>query len=146
VVVPASQQIRDVLGLIADFASLVGVIVSIGVAISVRRLRAYYVFRKRVPDLVARIAQKSSRASDLAADFGNTRDDIIVEIRQIAVFAESIAAKSSGAAKVPAKQLARRLKQTRLLTRTEFSDVYADIQSLIARCEEIQRDQEWEGR
>lgn len=138
------QHVRDIVAVIADVVSLVGFIVTVGVAIALRRLRAFYVFKGRVPDLTKRIAERTSRSSDLAADFINTSADIRNEVRQIGILTESLAQKSSGPAKAAAKRLARKLKNAPVETRTEWTDLYGELQTLLARYEEVQRDLEWE--
>ena len=138
------EPIRGILALAGDIASITGLLVTIAVAVTIRRLRAFYVFKARVPQLISRIAEKASSVSNRAADFINTRDEIGLDIKQIGILIESLAAKSSGPAKTASRQLAKRLKGAHVRSRPDVTDLYAEIQTLLARYDELQRDLEWE--
>lgn len=135
---------KDILSVVADIASIIGFGVTIVVAVAVRRLRAMYLFKGRAPHLTTRIATIASEISTLAADFGNTREQIIVELRRVAVLIESLAKKSGRGDRAATKQLAQRINRSQIFTRAEVTELYGEIQALIARYEELQRDQEWQ--
>ena len=139
-----TPEARDLLAFVADVASILGFLVTIAVALTVRRLRAFYMFKVRVPELTARIAEKASSISTRAADFNNTKDEIAVEFRQIGVLLMSLAQKASGAPKTAAKRLGKELKQTRISSRSDVTNIYAEIQTVLAQFDEVQRDREWE--
>ena len=134
----------EVLGVVANIASILGFVATLVVAVAVRRLRAAYIFKGRVPTIANRIAEKASTISTLAADFENTKDQISIELRQVCVMVGSLAGKSTGPTRAAAKQLVGRLTKPQLAARSDVTDVYGDIQALLAQCEEAQRDLEWD--
>lgn len=137
-------EAREIISLVGDAASVIGLAVTVLVALSVRRLRKLYVFKGRARDLTARIAERASSIMTLASDFGNSRDQISVEVRRVAVLVDSLARKSSGVDRTAAIELVQQLNSARLGSRAEVTELYGDIQALVARFEELQRDREWE--
>lgn len=140
----SDQSTKELLSLVADAVSIIGVFATVFIALAVRRLRALYLFKARVPQLTSRIAAAASEISTLAADFSNTRDQVVVEFRRVAVLIELLGRKSSRAERAAARQMVKKIRRSQINTRAEVTDLYGDIQALVARFEEVQLDREWE--
>jgi hypothetical protein len=68
------------LATLGSVASLLSLILTAYVLIELRRIRSFYLFKARVPDLIGRLSQHSSNLSNYLSDFDNSLPDIVKEL------------------------------------------------------------------
>jgi hypothetical protein len=132
-----------VLAILGDVASVIGFFLTIAVYIGLRRIRTFYVFRARVPELADRLREKASTIATLLADYEGSKQQIQIELAEVVVLARSVRDKSAGDPKVEAKQLLKLIQK-----RAEAADaawgIYVQMQTLLVTLREIQLDLKWE--
>jgi len=131
------------IALVADFASIAGLFLTVAVFVNLRRIKSFYVFRARVPELTQKIGEKASNISKLLGDSENTKPQVELELAEIVVLVRSLRDKSTGDARLHAKRVLKRLEQRAIISANTW-DLYVDIQTLLVTFREIQLDLKWE--
>ncbi len=135
---------QHTLALAADIASVMGLMVSAVVWLNVRKLRAFYTFRARVPEVIASLNERASNLSSLLSDFEGSRQSIELELAEAAVLIRSLAKKSSGAPRAAAESLASRIELNFPRSASDARQLYVAIRTLLLTFKEVQSDYNWE--
>jgi hypothetical protein len=134
------------LGDAGSIASIIGVLLTIWVALAVRRIRSFYLFTARVPGLSRRLKQHASSLATYMNDPKSFADPIREEMVAAEVTVHSLERKLSGHVKKTAKDL---LLNIRRANGTELdASVVRGVYLLMIRVNEqlkdIQSDLKWE--
>lgn len=131
---------------IGSVASIIGLLLTVVVFLNIRSIKRFYVFRARVPELLERLIEQSSKISTYQNDFVNSSQEIDIVVAQVEITLKSLKQKLSGSVKSSVgkilKQLERLVNQSK--TSANLWSLYIDLQKLIAEVQELQSDLKWE--
>jgi hypothetical protein len=94
-----------------SLASLIGLLVTFWVAMSVRRIKSFYIVTARVPELARRLKQHSSALATYLNDFEAFKDKIREELVVTEVTVNSLRRKVSGQTKRTVKVLWKEMRR-----------------------------------
>lgn len=132
------------LGVVADLSSLIALATTAAVWWNVRRIREFYRFRARIPEVVEQLNKSASNVSRYLSDFDASEQSIELEFAEATVFVRSLAKKSSGEPRSAAKRLAKRLERRGVFTARDARELYVDIRTLLLTFREVEKDYKWE--
>ena len=127
-------------------ASISGLVLTGAVFLGVRRLRAYYVVRKRLPELRKRLIQHSHEISRSLNDFEAFKYQLAEELAQAKATLQSIKKKMTGAEKKEVKKLLGQLKNIDLKNPKEapVRDCYLGLLHVQEQLKNLEADLAWE--
>jgi len=139
-----SEPLRTSLSVTADVVTIVGALISLWVAITLRQIKRQYAFRARLPELMKTLRAHAKRTSDLMESFEKARTEISTAMVTLESTLRNVKARASGRPRVAAKSLIARLKRLqRPPTADEVWEVYQDVQGLIQDLQHFEKDAHW---
>lgn len=131
--------------LFADILSVVGVITTISVYLSVRKIKKFYVFRARIPELLNKLSTHSGEISKLNKNYLQSLPKISLEIGRLEITLKSIKKKVSKEIKPSVSESYLAIKAYRSTPNSDLLwQVYISLQRLQQEIELHQEDQKWE--
>ncbi len=113
----------------------------------IRRLRRFYVFKARVPELLANLDQHASTLAGCLSDFPNSENLANKELAQIQATLKSLEPKLQGASKRSVKRLLESLEiQGQTPNERRIKQTYLSVITVVSEIENLQEDLEWQQR
>ncbi len=146
-------------------ASIISLFITIGIFFGIRKIKSYYIFTARVPEILDKLDQNASKIANYFNDFENSIRQISLEIAEVEVGLTSLKKKVKGKTKTSVTRLLNNIKsyegpKIKLWTvsfkksgtssKFKFTDkeklwkLYIDLYKLIAEIKELQEDYKWE--
>ncbi|MCP9493777.1 MAG: hypothetical protein MSG64_04890 [Pyrinomonadaceae bacterium MAG19_C2-C3] len=134
--------IGDVLALVASWASIISLGLTIYVAWNVRILANKYIFRLRAPQFIRMLNKKASTLIDYANDFKNFQLEIGDELARMDVRLKAMQRRMRGESKKDVKELRARIKDCEQEPDNEakFRLAYRSMQRVIEGVKEYQEE------
>lgn len=133
------------IGWLADVASLIGLALTIFVAVSVRRIKNFYVLRARVPDLMKQVGEAASELARLQPQAGASHQEIDLVFVKIEVLLKSLRKKVGRNFRTSIDQVSGGMAGYQKTRNAEtLWPVYVSIQKLSAELSEHEQDLTWD--
>jgi len=133
---------------VGTIASILGFLLTVFVFILIRRIKSFYIFKIRVPDLSKRLKDISSNIASYLNDYESSVNSIDEEVAKCEVVLKSLKGKLSGSIKKPIKSLIKTIgnyqNSTDYKTKDNIWDIYIKILKISEEIKEVQEDQKWE--
>lgn len=126
-----------------SYASIIGLLITIYVALSLRSIRRTYIFRVRAPEFIRVLTKHASTLVSFGNDFDNSKEKINV---QLAISDVKLRYMQRRMRRGEAK---RTIKQLRILMKTftqnegnrdQFYLIYTQMQRVVAEVKELQKE------
>ena len=131
--------------ILASISSIISLILTFYVFLDVRKIKNYYLFAARVPDLMVKLQESSSNMSDYIKRFDKYALEIEEEVDRSEVLLESLKNKLDGEAKKSIEQLLKDIESyNKRKDKKAVRQIYRNISKVIIRIKEIQEDRKWE--
>lgn len=136
----------DLLAVIASWASVISLLLTIYVAWSIRKIRNKYISRIRAPRFVEMLVEKGSILSDFANDFSNSEQEICDELARVDVRPKAMQGRMRGESKKAIKELRTRIRdyEKEPDSQAKFHLVYRSMQRVIEEVSEYQEELDFE--
>lgn len=132
---------------IGSVVSIIGLILTIYVLISLKKLRNEFAFKGRIPRLQKRLQKHTSMLSTLLQNYENSVQDIDQEIGLAMVDIKSIQKKVTGDVKKSTNALIKEIKnyQSKKENKTEddVRNIYVKCNTLILEIQNLREDLSW---
>src|SRR6266446_172939 len=130
---------------VGSVASLLSLAITIYLFHAVRRIKSFYVFKARVPELTEQLRTHASRLATLHRDFDGSRDEVLLELGKAEVTLKSLKKKIGRPTK---KSVGKAIKLIDNYpynkTKNNLWQVYVDLQKVVQEVIEVQSDRSWE--
>lgn len=132
--------------ILASISSIISLILTFYVFLDVRKIKSYYLFAARVPNLIEKLQQNASNLSDYLDNFEQFSSKIEEELAEAEVIVESLSKRIDGDAKKSTEKLIKHMQEynSREKNRDSVWKIYLDIRRVVGRINEIQEDRKWE--
>ncbi|MFN2455131.1 MAG: hypothetical protein ABR577_13010 [Pyrinomonadaceae bacterium] len=132
----------DLLGIIASYASIVSLVLTIYVALSVGRIKNSYIFRVRAPKFERALRKHTAALTNYGNDFTNSIQEIGDELERADVKLRAMQGRMRGESRQAVKQLRKLIKAYEQAPDDEpkFRVVYRKMQRVIEEVKEYQED------
>ncbi|MGB0389302.1 MAG: hypothetical protein ACPGWR_31150 [Ardenticatenaceae bacterium] len=136
----------ETFAILGTISSLISLILTFYVFLDVRKIRSYYVFSARVPDLIKKLHMHVSNLARYAKAFEQHSLEIEEELAGAEVVLESLHSKLDGKAKQSVAQLMQDIESypQKRKDKNAVKKIYIDMTKIIGRVREIQEDRKWE--
>jgi hypothetical protein len=131
---------------IGSAASLVSLVLTVWVALAIRRLRASYLFSARAPELAKHLRVHASHLANYLNDFDSFTDKIHAELAAAEVTAYSLARKMDWRNRRRVKQLGKAIKHVghNELSEANLRVIYLQMIKVNEHVKDLQADLKWE--
>lgn len=142
----AEMLSSDVLSGFGSIASTIGVILTIFVLLSLRKIRSQYIFAARVPELIEKLSDLASDISECMNDFDTFIPQISLDLGEAEVVLKSLRKKLRRKSRKSIDQLLKNMDDYNANTgdSDKLWGVYVDMSKVIAEVKDIQEDLKWE--
>lgn len=133
---------REIIGTAADYASLIGLLLTVSIWWGLRKIKNTYIFRVRAPEFVRVLTKRASILIACGNDFENSRQIIDVELVTSDVMLNSMQRRMRGESRKAVKKLRRLIKEYRRAPGNEehFYLIYSEMQCVIQEVKELQKE------
>lgn len=129
------------LGIIASYASIVSLALTIYVALNVGRIKNSYIFRVRAPGFERALKKHAAALTDYGNDFNKFTQEIGNELERADVKLRAMQGRMRGESRRAVKQLRGLIKEyEQVPNETRFRVVYRKMQRVIEEVKEYQED------
>lgn len=129
----------ELLAVIASWASIISLFLTVYVALGIRKIRNNYIFRLRAPQFVKTISKQASMLIDYANDFTNNQQEIGDELARLDVRLKAMQGRMRGESKKAVKELRSRIKTyEREPDEIKVRSAYRSAQRVIEEVREFQ--------
>lgn len=138
--------IDTALGVVGSLASIAGLILSVFVLSSVRKLRREMLFRGRLPELKRQLARHASRINAFMKAYGENIDEIEREISACRACLRSLAGKTNSPLQVDILDLIARIDRARPLNAESAREIWVlhlELIELASLLKNIYDDMKW---
>jgi|ERR1700686_239312 len=138
---------------LGSLASILSLMLTAFVLFELRRIKSFYLFKARVPDLVGRLSQHSSNLSNYLGDFDNSLPQIVKELAISEAVMTSLTKKLGGD---PRKSVQALLESTHRF-RTRYTNInhlqrekeslrgiYVDMAKVVEDLKQLEEDTKFE--
>jgi hypothetical protein len=127
-----------ILSQVADYASLIGLLLTIYVAWSLRKIKNTYIFRVGAPEFVRVLTRHASTLIACGNDFENSKQEIDVELATSDVTLRSMHRRMRGESKKAVKQLRDLIREYNEVPgdKEKFYLIYTEMQRVIEEVKE----------
>jgi predicted PurR-regulated permease PerM len=131
---------------IGSVASILGLVLTILIFLSLRKIRRFYVFTARVPELLDKLTKHAGKISEYQKEFSNSQQEIELELSKAEVVLKSLKKKVSRQTKSSINNVLKTVKTyyNSISDSKSLWEVYVKIQILIDEIKELQLDIKWE--
>lgn len=151
VLLPSAEPVApsgwDTLSRAADFATLVGLALTILTFMRLRKIQSTFLFQARTPELLASLRTHGSRISELLRDFKTNKHDLHIELGQCLANIDSLRTKLPGDPRKTATQLAKQIRAIRKprkdMNESDVWAMYSELNVLIQRVQNLEADLKW---
>lgn len=132
---------------VADWISIVSFVLTIWIAVGVRKIQRRYLFVARVPNLTKDITKLASTISEQLGDFEKAKDASDVTLASMEPLLNSLKKKLDRQGKASVERVLKTIGEYQNGKRNQESlrQVYIETQRLIAEVAEITADSKWEN-
>ncbi len=131
---------------IADVLEVVGFVLTIYVLITIKKIKNYYVFKARVPDLLKKMSKHASQLSQYHKDFENSKPEILLEIGQAEVILNSLSKKVGKQVNSSIKEVTKQILYYKTYQeKSRAWDIYISLQKVHQEIINLQEDRKWES-
>ena len=133
------------LSILGNIASIVGLALTILVFLNTKKIKEYYLLRARVPELIDKLTECSSKLAEQHREFEESRDLISVELGRAEVVLKSLEAKLKGRGRDSVRSLIKSVKNYDVKTQERDSlwAVYVGMTKVIDELRDLQEDLKW---
>lgn len=139
------SQISEWASITGAALTLGGIVLTLLVFLGVKKIRSYYSFNIRMPDLIQKLRDHNSSLQKQFRDFDSNKKDIQYEINQIIAIMETVEHKTLKDLRQKIKVF---LKNNEDLTDSPEKETawkfYSDTAALITRISELVEDRKWD--
>jgi hypothetical protein len=130
---------------IGSIASIIGLIFTILVLIDVRRLKSYYLFTARMPELARKLREHTLNIAEYLSDFEKSIQDISVELARLEVVLNSLSRKLDRTSSETVVQLLKYLKNydVERAGKTGLRKIHVYVNKILDEIEDLQEDLKW---
>lgn len=142
---------------ISGWSSILGFFLSIWVLYTVKKLRKYYIFKARIPEIIKEINKFSKELNSYLDDINNNKNEIIVIIKKCEFTLKSLKQKSTNDLVPLINQMLQRitkmknggpvrfyqLKPAKWSFNDEAWELYSDMQGVLQGLKETANDSNW---
>jgi hypothetical protein len=137
----------DLFSRVADVLSILGFLASLYAALGIKRLRAFYVFKTRVPQLTRRLTEHKSNLSRHLSEGAPARFQMREEVTTLAVTLVSLERKLPRPTKRRVHALAEQLERYGPdPSEAQLRRTYLELAALVEEITNLQEDLEWQQR
>lgn len=130
----------------ADVISVIGFCFTIYVLVTIRKIKNFYVFKARVPDLLKKSTELASHLSQFHSDFENSKQQILYEIGQVEVILKSLNKKVNRQVKSSIKEVNKHIVDYKnYRDKSRLWDIYVSLQKVNQEVINLQEDRSWEN-
>ena len=130
-----------------SIASIVSLLLTIIIFIAIRKIKSYYIFTGRVPELVKSLNKIASEINNCLNDFKGAIHKISMELANAEVTLKTLRNKiNNRSLKKSISKLIKQIKGYKTINDGEkkLRDIYIKLRKIIREIKELQKDQKWE--
>jgi hypothetical protein len=129
-----------------NLLSIIGFFISVYVYFDLKRLKKFYLFKGRSPDLCKQLSNHSSKINDYLGDFNNNIPNIDKELALAVITLKSIKRKTSGFIKQSISLLQKKINSYKSKEKSEsvLREIYIDMIQINEQIRDLMKDQNWE--
>lgn len=129
---------------VGDTSSLIGMFISLYVLFEVNRLQKKFLFKARLPQLLASLKKYAKTFSSNLQSFDDSRRDIETNLSKSLSTLKNLKNKVSGDSKQETKNLIKKIqKRETPITKDYLWEIYNDLQALIDSLGHLHEDKQW---
>ena len=132
---------------VGDLASIASLLLTIFVFFNVRKIKAYYSFTARIPELIDRLTEHTSKLNSYHQEFENSLQLIDEELAKSEASLEALQKKVDRPTRTLIKGILEKIskyKQTRRKNSDEFWKIYVEMSKVTAKVRDLQEERKWE--
>jgi len=130
----------------ADVISVIGFCFTIYVLLTIRKIKNFYVFKARVPDLLKKVSKHASQLSQFHNNFEDSKPLILLEIGQVEVILKSLNKKVNRQVKSSIKEVNKHISGYKIYRdKSRLWDIYVSLQKVNQEVVNLQEDRNWES-
>jgi hypothetical protein len=140
------SDLADILSVIGFGITLIGLGLTIYVLLTIRKIKSYYVFKARVPDLLKAMSKHGSKLAQFHNDFENSKPQILLEVGQAEVTLKSLNAKVDKQIKISINEVAKQISDYKTYQeKSRAWNIYISLQKVNQEITNLQEDRKWES-
>lgn len=130
--------------IIGNIASIIGAVISLWVLWDVKRLRAHFLFRTRIPDLLKSLKKHVNTLSESLRNYEENQRDIETVLPVCESTLKNLKAKVHGDARQTTKTLLEKIRRrTKPTSKDEAWEIYDELQALLEALNHLWKDKKW---
>jgi len=147
------EEIFATIGPVGNMSSIIGLVITLFVFFTLRRIRRQYIFRIRGPQVIKKLTASASKIIDFLNYYPSTRREIHTELAIVEALVNSLKEKLVPSYKSSIKVVVQLVRKFRKRARgaeetygtyDEVFAIYNELQKLIVETTECQTDTKWE--
>jgi hypothetical protein len=137
---------RDLLSDIGTVSSIIGLLLTVIVFINIRKIKNFYLFRARVPELIDKLSVHSSNIASYQYESSDSLQNIPLELAKAEVVLQSLEKKLKGQTRISVQELLKIVREFDVSnnTRDDLWNIYVGMMKVIEQIKDIQEDLRWE--
>ena len=145
---PESPGIFEQIFVRESVSSILGLLITVWILLNLHGIRKDFLFRARIPQLIRKLKEHSSRLNKHLQDFSGSGQMIDLELGKCRANLRSLRSKLPRNSKRSVKKLEKQI-QKNTPTKSESSkdkiwEIYTDLNSLIEEMKNLEQDKQWE--
>ncbi|MCI0693303.1 hypothetical protein L0337_15025 [candidate division KSB1 bacterium] len=134
----------EAFSVIGNIASIIGALISVWVLLDVKRLRAHFLFRARIPDLMKLLKKHANTLSESLRNFVESQRDVESVLPVCESTLKNLKTKLYGDVRQTTKNLLGRIRRrTKPTSRDQAWEIYEELQALIEALTHLWKDKKW---
>jgi hypothetical protein len=132
---------------VGSAASIVSFAITLYLLYAVRKIKSFYVFKARVPELTEQLKEHASKLADLHRDFKESREQVLLEIGKAGVTLKSLKKKVGRPTKKSISVVIKLIDDYNPHNQTPsyLWKIYVELQKVIQEIISVQSDRAWEN-
>ena len=132
--------------IVSSIASIASLLLTILIFINLRRIRSYYLFTARVPELADQLKAVSSKLAGYLNEFDDFVPQITLELAGVEVTLLSLSRKVDGRTKRSVNSLLKSVRayDPKAKDSEALWDIYVDMHKVVVAIEDLQQDKKCE--
>lgn len=129
---------------LGNIASIIGMGISLYVLFEVRNIKRRFLFKARIPELVASLRKQAKELNSLLRTFDRSANEIEAALSVCEATVANLAPKLQGETRKAARSFQEHVKQRQAPISKEYTyQLYAKLQALIEAVSHVERDINW---
>lgn len=133
---------------VGSITSILAFFITLIILFNIRRIKNFYIFKIRIPELSKKLKIIVSNISDFSNDYESSVYSIDVEVAKCEVFLKSLKRKLPHSTKKSAKDLIKKLNDYQSTPNKKTEDnlrsIYVSVLKIIEEIKTIEEDYKWE--